>query len=102
MAVGNQPSQAQINQQLSTYAVELRNIMQTIANFEMSVTALGVAGLTGLGFGSADAQAVVTQVNYMSNVAGCYFGTVQQGGSGGTGAILFNFHSELCPLWAGQ
>jgi len=29
------------------------------------------------------------------NLAGVYYGTVQQGGTGGTGAVLFNFDNAL-------
>jgi len=39
---------------------------------------------------------------YMNTIAGCYYGTVQQGGSGGTGATEFNFNNALSVLWGGQ
>ena len=102
MSIGNQPSQAAINQWLTSNAVSMRNLMGGIQEFQMQVTALGTTGLEALGYDAADAAAVVAAVNYMANLAGCYFGTVQQGGSGGTGAILYNFNAQLAPLWAGQ
>lgn len=45
---------------------------------------------------------MLDDINHMATCAGCYKGTVQQGGSGGTGAILFNFEDFLTHLWGGQ
>ena len=104
MAVGAQPTEASINQQLTNYAQQLRNILQAVANLSTEVNAnnTGQANLVAMGFSVADATSALNFIGYMNTVAGAYFGTVQQGGTGGTGAILFNFHQALAPLWAGQ
>jgi len=102
MSVGNQATEASVNQSLSDAALQLRNLCQAIMNFQSWIVQEGTAGLEAMGFSAADAAAVLTMSSYMNTVAGCYFGTVQQGGSGGTGAIMFNFNNALCGLWAGQ
>jgi hypothetical protein len=107
MSVGNQTSVAQVNNTLSALAVQLRELMSQIHDQWAYLNKIGATGLENLGgagngFSSADAATVLQMINYMSTVAGCYYGTVQQGGSGGTGAIDFNFEDALTPLWAGQ
>jgi hypothetical protein len=69
---------------------------------KIGLTGLENLGGTGAGFSAADAQTVLNMINNMQTVQGVYKGTVQQGGSGGTGATLFNFEDALTPLWAGQ
>lgn len=102
MSVGSQPSQGNINQTLTQLALSLRDLANGMLQQQAYLTKLGLAGLEGLGFTAGDAQQVLTDVNYMAAVAGCYKGTVQQGGTGGTGAILFNFEDALTPLWGGS
>jgi hypothetical protein len=105
MAVGSQANQGNVNQTLTQMALSLRTVMRQVEDFGLWVNGpagIGLAGLEGLGFSPADAQTVLSFCGYMQNVAGCYYGTVQQGGTGGTGAVLFNFDSALSPLWAGQ
>ena len=104
MSIGAQASTASINQQLTNLAVQLRNIMQQITNLSTEINAgdAGEANLEGIGFDQGDADAVLSSLGYMSTVAGVYYGTVQQGGSGGTGAAPYNFNDALAPLWAGQ
>lgn len=117
MAVGNQATVQQVDNVLSNLAFQLRELMHQVHDQWAFLNKLGLTGLenlggTGAGFGSAanpanpgsvsDAQYVLNLINYMATVQGCYAGTVQQGGSGGTGAVLFNFEDALTPLWAGQ
>lgn len=102
MAVGNQANMTSLNNTVSILAVQLRNLCSQISNFEEFITTQGTAGLEALGFSSGDASTMVTMVDYMSTIAGCYNGSVQQGGSGGTGAVLFDFDNALSGLWAGQ
>lgn len=52
--------------------------------------------------GVSDAVYAQTLVAYFSQVAGVYYGTVQSGGTGGTGAINFNINSALSGTWNGQ
>jgi hypothetical protein len=101
MAVGAQPTVAGLNQSLTSAAQEMRNTMQAVANFTLQVQNLGTGGLTGLGFSSGDAASMLQYAGYLNTLVGCYQGTVQQGGSGGTGAILFNFQNALSAVWAG-
>jgi hypothetical protein len=106
MAVGAQPTVGGLNQSLTSAALEMRNTMQAVANFTLQVQNLGTAGLenlggTGQGFSAADAASMLQYAGYLNTLVGCYQGTVQQGGSGGTGAILFNFQNALSAVWAG-
>ncbi len=101
MAVGNQPTVQSLNNQLSQLAITLRNNCQAISNFAEYVNQAGFAGLEALGYAEADAQLILSFASYLSTVSGVFFGTVQQGGTGGTGASLFNFGTALAPLYGG-
>jgi hypothetical protein len=101
VTVGSQPTEAGLNQSLTAYAQNLRNTMQAITNWTIQVQNLGTSGLVALGFTSGDAASFLQFAGYLSTVAGCYNGTVQQGGSGGTGAITFNFYNALSAVCAG-
>ena len=100
--VGNPPQQGQVNSTLSALALDLRDVCGRIANFQTWLTTTGQGGLESLGFTQADAAAVLQMASYLSTVAGCYNGAVQQGGQGGTGAIEFDFDNALSAVWAGQ
>jgi hypothetical protein len=112
--VGTQPTNATINNQLTSIAVQMRNLMQQAANLSTQVngTGQGLAYLEEMGYASAandsnpgdqsDAAWALEVIAYFNTVAGCYYGTVQQGGSGGTGAATFDFDSALASLWNGQ
>jgi hypothetical protein len=104
MAVGNQPTAQVINSTAGRVAVNMRQVMEAAKDLETQVNKLGTAGLEAapISMSPADAAALITLVNYLSTVAGCYYGTVQQGGSGGTGAITFNFDDALSVLWGFQ
>lgn len=114
MSVGGQTSKVQIDQSLTDLAVAWRLISTKSTNL---LTQLASSGdmhgtLVALGYsdspnaanpgGVSDAAYAANLVSYMSSIAGVYFGTVQHGGTGGTGAILFNYNNALSPLWAGQ
>ncbi len=102
MTTGNQPSQGSVNQTLGSLATDLRDICARIANFQTWAVGAGLAGLEAINFTPDAAQDVLNKSNYLSTINGVYKGTVQQGGTGGTGAILFNFDNALAPLWGGQ
>lgn len=117
MAVGNPTTVAQTNNVLTSLATQIRELAHQVLAQQAYLVKLGTTGLaniggTGNGFsttanpanngGVSDAQAVLDDINHMATVIGCYKGTVQQGGTGGTGAILFNFEDFLTHLWAGQ
>jgi hypothetical protein len=95
----------------------MRELADDVLHQQGYLNKLGTTGLANLGGvgngystspnpanngGVSDAQAVLDDINHLANVIGCYKGTVQQGGTGGTGAILFNFEDFLTHLWAGQ
>jgi len=95
MAIGNDPNMAQINSQIAQLAGTWRSTAQQTLAFQAYVVGLGTAGLIAKGFTSGDATSIINMANYMGTLAGVYGGTVQQGGTGGTGASLFNFQSAL-------
>lgn len=115
--VGNQTNVAAVNGTLTSLAVQLRELMGQILQQQSYLDNLGTSGLnnlggTGNGFSTvanpgnpgsvSDAQYVLNLINEMGTVAGVYKGTVQAQGSGGTGAVLFNFENAFTPLWGGQ
>jgi len=98
MAIGNQPNVAQLNSQAAQLAGTWRSTAQQTLALQAYVTGLGQAGLVALGFASGDATAFIAAVNNMATMAQIFQGTVQQGGTGGTGASLFNFQNALVAL----
>jgi hypothetical protein len=102
MAVGSTTSLAAVNADLTNCAVQMRNLAALILERWAYYNKLGLAGLEALGFSAADAQAVLDNFNHMVTSMQVYKGTVQAGGSVGTGAVMFNFEDYLTPLWAGQ
>jgi hypothetical protein len=95
MPVGNVPTQAQLNAQIAQLATQWRSAALASQYFQAYVSGLGTAGLIAIGFSSPDATTLLTQANYMLSLSQIYQGTLQQGGTGGTGAILFNFENAL-------
>lgn len=97
MAVGNPQTIQTLNQRLGQIALQVETALQEAINLQEDVVNLG--GSSGLqnsvGFAPADAASFATDASYLNTVAGVYFGTVQQGGTGGTGASLFNFSNAL-------
>lgn len=102
MAVGTQMTEAQVNAQLTGLALQLRSVMEQIDNFSTQVSNAGTAGMEAAGFSPTDAAAVLSFMGYMSTITGVYYGKVQQGGTGGTGASTFDFDNQLSALWGGQ
>jgi hypothetical protein len=105
MAVGFSINQATINTRLGQAAVALREAMLMAQRFQIRITDLGEDedarknALVAMGFSPEDAAAVVLMGQYLDNVAGVYYGIVQQGGEGGSNAVLFNFDKGLSPAW---
>lgn len=114
MSVGNQATVSGLNNTLSNYATNLRNYMTGVSQLSTFINGQGngLQALEQIGFGStantsnpggvSDAQLALSMIAYLNTIAGVYFGTVQSGGAGGTGAITFNFDQELSTLWGGQ
>ena len=106
MSIGNafNAAPAQLNAQAGALAVNIRNCMEQVGNFTFWFNTLTQAQVQAA-FGLPDlptAAQMQTCVGLMFTLYGIYTGTVQQGGSGGTGATLENFALGLAPLWGGQ
>ena len=116
MTVGIQPSVATIDNQLSNISLQMRNLMQVAQNLATQVgstnTQSALAYLETVGYsntpnasnpgGVSDAALALTVIDYFTQVSGVYYGTVQAGGSGGTGAVAFNINAATAFLWNGQ
>ena len=114
MAVGIQFNKDQVDSRLTQLAVRLRDVMAdtTYLNTQVNGQGNGLAVLEAAGYSSAanpanpasmsDAAYALQKLAYLNTLAGCYLGTVQQGGTGGTGAATFNFDNALSTLWALQ
>lgn len=108
MSVGAQANKAVIDQNLTSLALQLRNVMQQIQN-EWTFINNGAAGtptqvLTALGYSNSNSDAPGAQsdasyaaylLNNLNTLAGLYFGTATQ-------ASAFDFANALAPLSAGQ
>lgn len=94
MTIGNQATEASINQSLTALSTELRNSCQAIVWFYQFVSGLGLSGLEALGFSATDAAAVLTNAGYMNAVAAVFEGT-------GTQQTASNYQAALAPLSAG-
>lgn len=114
MSVGGQPAASQIDNLLTNFSVQMRNLFQGISNLNTQVNGQGngLAYLGQIGYstvpsaqnpgGVSNAQLAQNMIAYLNTMAGVYYGTVQQGGTNGTGATTYNFNNQLSMLWAGQ
>jgi hypothetical protein len=92
VVIGEQPTMAQINNDLTQLALQQRSLAQAIVDFFEQVNDLGTAGLEALGFTSDDAAAMVTNASYLATPSQVYLGTATQG-------TLFDFDTQLAPFW---
>jgi hypothetical protein len=88
MAIGNIPSQAQLNSQIAQLASQWRSVAQQSLYFGTYINNIGTAGLQALSFTSGDATTFVAQADYMLTLSGVYMGTATQG-------TVFNFENAL-------
>lgn len=102
MSVGIQPSASQIDTNITILANSLRKIMEQLNDYAKQINGLGQSGLETAGYAAADATTALQIIGYYSTIVGVYYGTVQQGGSGGDGASTFDFDNALSQLWGGQ
>lgn len=114
MSVGIQFNSDQVDSKLTQLAVQLRDVITRITQLNTQVngqgdglTVLETAGYSGDAnpanpASMSDAAYALQKLAYLSTVAGCYLGTVQQGGTGGTGAVEFDFDNALSTVWALQ
>lgn len=103
MSVGNQPTNGRLDNSMTDLANRLRQIMAQIRdlNTEINGGGAGTATLETAGYDSADAATFLQLLAYFNTISGVYYGTVQAGGTGGTGAIDFDYDNALSALWAG-
>ena len=114
MPIGSTIGSSQMDNILTALSVRLRDVMTSIDQTNLAVNGggAGLAYMQSLGYSNtpnpqnpgskSDAQLALDTLAYLNTVAGCYFGKVQQGGTGGTGASTFNFHQQLASVWGGQ
>jgi hypothetical protein len=91
MAIGNDPSLAQLNSLAANLATQWRNLAVQTMELQNYAVAAGQAGLVAKGFASGDATTFLTQCNYMATLAQVVQGTATQ-------SSLFNFVTALIPL----
>jgi hypothetical protein len=101
MSVGIQPNSSQLDTQMTQLANSLRKIMGQLRDF-CTENNVALATLETAGYDAADAALFQLLLGYYSTLVGIYYGNVQQGGSGGDGAITFDFDNALSQLWGGQ
>jgi hypothetical protein len=108
MTVGVQATKAAMDQNLTSLAIQLRQLMHQIAN-EWTDVNNGAAGtavqvLTAMGYdnttdsapgGQTDASYASYLLNTLNTMAQVYFGNATQ-------AATYNFNNALAPLMAGQ
>lgn len=97
MSVGSQANSVTVNEQITAYATQLRNVMQGITNLSTWINGQGngLAVLEALGYNATDAQTAQNMISYLNTIAEVYFGTATQ-------ATEFSFNNELSQIWAGQ
>jgi hypothetical protein len=107
MPVGAVIGSGQIDNIITALAVQLRDVMQHIANLNRAVNGqgAGLAYLTSVGYsgtanpanpgGVSDAALALSVISYLNTVAGVYFGTAAQ-------TPAYNFDQQLSMVWAGQ
>lgn len=107
MPVGAVIGSDQVSNIITALAVNLRDVMQRIANLNLAVNGqgAGLAYLQSIGFsntanpanpgGVSDAALALSMISYLNTMSAVYFGTAAQG-------TMFNFNQQLSEVWAGQ
>ena len=107
MPVGASIGSSQIDNVITALAVNMRNIMQQVANLNMAVNGQGAgqAYLQSIGYsgtanpanpgGVSDAALALSMISYLNTMASIFTGTAQQ-------TPAFNFEQELSQVWAGR
>lgn len=94
MAAGQPPTLALFNNQLTSFAVQLRHLCEQISDVNNQVSKQGSSGLQALGASSADATDIINRWAQLNTVAALYFGTATQ-------ATTFNFDDALSNVRGG-
>lgn len=107
MPVGASIGSNQMNNIITSLAVQLRDVCRQISNLSLSVNgqAQGLAYLQSIGYSNApnaanpggvsDAALAQNTISYLNTIAAVYFGTATQ-------STTFNFDQQLSQVWAGQ
>lgn len=96
MAVGIQPSIAQLNAQAGQLALAIRNDQQSVLNFNAYLEAIGGAPqLEVMGMTNTDANTMISTFGNLAVVATAYQGQ-------GLIAATFNYMANSTPFWGGQ
>jgi hypothetical protein len=107
MAVGQQATNITIDNLLTSFAVQMRELMHAIHNLNIQVNGqnAGLAFMVAAGYGNAansnnpggvsDAQYALNILSYLNTQAGVYYGSATQ-------ATTFNFENATAPVWGGK
>jgi hypothetical protein len=93
-----------MDNKLSDLAVAWRELCQKASNLSVEVNGQNQAipYLQGLGYDTSEANDAERFIAYFNTLAQIYYGQLQQGGQGGTGATTFDFHNATSVLWGGR
>lgn len=95
MAAGQPPTLALFNNQLTSFAIQLRHLMEQVSDVNLQVSKQGTAGLQALGAAPADATDIMNRWSQINTIAALYFGTATQ-------AAAFNFDDALSNVRGGM
>jgi hypothetical protein len=107
MPVGATIGSDQMNNILTSFAIQLRNACRQISNLNLAVNGqgAGLAYLQSIGYSNtsnpanpgsvSDAALALSVISYLNTVAGVYFGTATQ-------TPAYNFDQQLSEVWGGQ
>jgi len=115
--VGATMSSSQMDNILASLAIQMRDVMRNVSDLDLSVngTGIGLAYMISIGYsntvatsnpnnpgGITDAAWALQVLAFLNTNAKVYFGLLQQGGTGGTGAVTQNFNQQLAGIWGGR
>jgi hypothetical protein len=107
MPVGAVIGSSQVDNIMSSLAVQMRDVMRQVYNLNLAVNGqgAGLAYLVSIGYSNtanpanpgsvSDAQLALNMISYLNTLAGVYFGTATQ-------SPAYNFDQQLSMLWAGR
>lgn len=88
-------STSQLNTQLGTTAVAIRDACRNAIQFFQGANSLGLAGLEAIGFTAQDAQDMLNAASHLNTIAQVYYGLATQ-------TPAFNFDDSLAEARGGQ
>jgi hypothetical protein len=100
---GNQCTVSSIDNSLSSFATQLRDLMSQLSNFNEYIGTIGTAGLTSLPAGTAPAAYTDEDAEAITALAGNWDTLAQIANGIAVGMSLpFDFIADGTPTWAGQ